>query len=281
MIELLSSEEHGAIRADDRAAENPARIWGGSSPRRAAQLAGAAYVALFILGIFANFVVREGLVVSGDAQATAGNIAESQGLFRLGLVAFLAIFVLDIVISWALHLVFRDTSRDLSVLAACFRLIYTVFLGVAVVFLFQALQLLGSEPFLGVFDQDQLNAQALLALDMFNWTWLIGLMVFGGHLILMGQLVVRSGYAPKFLGYLLMLSGTSYVIDTLAHALLDNYRDFETGLVIMVALPAVIAEGWFGLWLLLRGRQGTNTPATVESAGQSTNVTVSGEAVPW
>ncbi len=255
MIELLSDQEHGAIRPGDDADKDSAEIRGGSSPRRAAQLAGVAYVALFILGVFANFVVREGLVVSGNAQATAGNIAESQGLFRLGLVAFLAIFIMDIVISWALHLVFRDTSHDLSVLAACFRLMYTVFLGVAVVFLFQALQLLGDAPFLGVFDQDQLNAQALVALDMFNWTWLIGLMVFGGHLILIGQLIVRSNYAPKSLGYLLMLSGTSYVIDTLAHAVLSNYHDYKTGFVIMVALPAVIAEGWFGVWLLLRARR--------------------------
>lgn len=59
------------------------------SPRGAAQIAGVGYVVLFVLGIFANFVVREGLIESGDAQATAANIIESEGLFRIGLISFM------------------------------------------------------------------------------------------------------------------------------------------------------------------------------------------------
>ncbi len=260
MIEVPHRQDQQVTPLADLSHEEPADVVVGSSSLRAAQLAGVAYVTLFILGVFANFVVREGLVVSGDADATALNIVESQGLFRLGLLSFLVVFIIDIVVSWALHLVFRDTNNDISVLAACFRLVYTVFLGVAVVFLFQALQLLGGEQFLDVVDQAQLNAQALVALEMFNSIWLIGLMAFGGHLVLIGYLVVRSGYAPKALGYLLMLSGTSYVIDTTAHSLLSNYSDYETGFVVMVAIPAVIAEGWFALWLLLRGRRDSDAP---------------------
>ena len=40
------------------------------SRRTAARIAGISYVALFALAIFANFFVREGLVVGGDAAAT-------------------------------------------------------------------------------------------------------------------------------------------------------------------------------------------------------------------
>jgi hypothetical protein len=36
-----------------------------------AKIAGAGYLVIFISGIFANFFVLEGLVVSGDAAATA------------------------------------------------------------------------------------------------------------------------------------------------------------------------------------------------------------------
>lgn len=222
------------------------------SPRTAAVVAGIGYVALFVLGIFANFFVREGLIVTDDAQATATNIADSEGLFRLGMISFLAIFVLDIIVAWALYIVFRPASRDLSLVTAWSRLVYTVFLGVALIFFFQALQLLGGAGFLSAFATDQLSAQALVALDTFNSTWLIGLTAFGVHLAFLGFLVLKSRYAPRALGYILVAAGAAYVIDTGAHTLLGNYTDYETAFTTMVAVPSVIAEGWFGLWLLLR-----------------------------
>jgi hypothetical protein len=228
------------------------------SPRTAAVLAGTGYVALFILGIFANFFVREGLIVTDDAQATATNIADSEGLFRLGMISFLAIFVLDIIVAWALYILFRPASRDLSQIAAWSRIVYTVFLGVASIFFIQALQLLGTADYLTAFAPDQLNAQALVALDTFNSTWLIGLTAFGVHLAFLGYLVLRSRYAPRALGYLLIAAGAAYAIDTCAHTLLGNYTDYESAFIAMVAVPSIIAEGWFGLWLLLRaGRTGS------------------------
>jgi len=140
----------------------------------------------------------------------------------------------------------------MSLLAAWFRLVYTVSLGIALIFFFQALQLIGGAEFLTAFDSDQLNAQALVALDTFNSTWLIGLVGFGIHLMLLGYLVLTSSYAPKALGCLLIAAGVAYVTDTVAHSLLGNYNDYETLLITIVAVPSVIAEGWFGLWLLLR-----------------------------
>lgn len=223
-----------------------------TSPRTAARIAGVSYVILFALGVFANFFVREGLIVTDDAQATAANIAESQGLFRLGMAGFLVIFFLDVIVSWALYIVFRSANRDLSLLGAWFRIVYTVFLGAALIYFFQALQFLGDAPFLTAIDAAQREAHALVALDTFNSAWLIGLAAFGIHLILLGGLVLQSRYAPRALGVVLIAAGAAYMIDTLAHTLLSNYTDYESAFVAMVAVPAVIAEGWFGLWLLLR-----------------------------
>jgi hypothetical protein len=227
-------------------------------PRTAAIIAGVGYVVLFVLGVFANFFVREGLIVTDDAQATAANIADSEGLFRLGMVSFLVIFLVDVIVAWGLYIVFRRASRDVSLVAAWFRLVYTVFLGVALIYFFQALQFLNGSGVSGAFDTAQREAQALVALETFNSVWLIGLTAFGIHLVVLGWLIVRSRVAPKALGYVLMVAGAAYVIDTVAHSLLANYSDYETALVTMVAVPAVIAEGWMGLWLLLRaGKDGS------------------------
>lgn len=223
------------------------------SPRRASVIAGVGYLVIFVLAIFGNFVVLTGMVEAGDAAATAANIQDGEGLFRLGLVSFTIVFIADVVVAWALYILFRTLSRDLSLLTAWFRLVYTVLLGVALIFFFVALDLLGRKDYLAVFDTGQLDAQALLALDAFNYAWLIGLVAFGLHLVMLGYLVVRSGYVTKVLGYVLMVAGAAYVIDTVAHAMLSNYADFENVFLATVAIPSIVGELWFAVWLLMRG----------------------------
>lgn len=220
--------------------------------RRAAAVAGIGYVLLFGLAVFANFFVREGLVVADDAQATAANIAESETLFRLGLVAFVAIFLIDIVVAWALHIVFREQHHDLSLVAAWSRLVYTVFLGVAAVFFFQALAFYDSDTVAAAIGEAERNAQALVGLELFNATWLIGLAAFGLHLILLGSLVVRSVETPRWLGLAMIVAGLAYIVDTTAHTMLADYADHADLFLAMVAVPSVVAEGWLGLWLLTR-----------------------------
>jgi len=237
-----------AIRPDNR---QHAEV----SPRRAALIAGIGYVLLFGLAVFANFFVREGLVVSDDAQATALNIAESNTLFRLGLVAFLAIFLIDIVVAWALHIVFRTQHHDLSLVAAWSRLVYTVFLGVAAIFFFQALAFYDSAAVTDVLSAAERNVQALVGLELFNSAWLVGLAAFGLHLVVLGYLVARSAETPRWLGQLMIVAGTAYIIDTTAHTVLADYADHADAFLVMVAVPSVVAEGWFGLWLLTRARR--------------------------
>lgn len=223
------------------------------TPRRAAVVAGVGYVVIFVLAIFGNFVVLEGIVETGDAAATAANIVESEGVFRAGLVAFTVVFVVDVVVAWALYVLFRSLNRELSLLTAWFRLVYTVLLGVALIFFFVALQLLSGADFMTAFDSGQVDAHVLLALDAFDYAWLIGLVCFGVHLILVGYLIVRSEWTTGALGYVLMLAGVAYIIDTLARAILSDYTDVENLFLAIVAVPSVIGELWFTIWLLLRG----------------------------
>ncbi len=220
------------------------------TPRRAAVIAGIGYVVIFVMAIFANFFVLEGLVETGDAAATAANIIGSEGLFRAGLVAFTIVFIVDVPVAWALYVLFRSLSRDLSLLSAWFRLVYTVFLGVAVIFFFVALQLLSGDDYLSAFGPGEVDAHVLLAVDAFNYAWLIGLASFGFHLILAGYLIVASGWTHKALGYVLMVAGTAYIVDTLARGVIADYADVENLFLAIVAVPSVIGELWFTIWLL-------------------------------
>lgn len=233
------------------------------TPRRAAIIAGIGYAAIFVLAVFANFLVREGLVVPGDAAATFANIVESETLLRAGMIAFLIIFLLDVVVAWALHMLFRTVSREVSLLSAWFRIVYTVFLGVAVIFLFAAVQLVGDASYLGAFTQGQLEAQATLMMDAFNYTWMIGLAAFGVHLILLGSMIISSRTASGVLGVLLAVAGGAYLADTSAQVLMTNYAEFADVFLALVAIPAITGEFAFMAWLLRKAGKGTNGGDTV------------------
>ncbi len=224
------------------------------TPERAARVAAVGYVALFALAIFANFFVRVRLVEPGDAATTFANLASHDGLVRLAIVAFLAVFVIDVVVAWALHQVFRSAGEALSSLTAWFRIVYTVFLGVAVLFLFIVVQLVGGADQLAAFDQGQLDSLAVLALEAFNVTWLIGLVAFGVHLVLVATIMLRSGVASNLLAAVLALAGTAYVFDTGAYSLLAGYTDHADVFTAIVAIPSIVAEAWFTIWLFRRSR---------------------------
>ena len=207
--------------------------------------------------------MREQLVETGDASATFQNIADAKTLVRLAIVAFIGAFVLDVLVAWALYHVFRPAGAALASLTAWFRIVYTVFLGAAVVFLFAVLRLVRSENYVASLDQPAREAHTMLALDAFNATWLIGLACFGVHLAARWCRSSCAQRAPRALGVVLLIAGAAYVFDTLAYSMLSSYADHESIFSAMVAVPAVVAESAFMIWLLRRaGRQ--DAPPTSE-----------------
>ena len=53
-----------------------------------------------------------------------------------------------------------------------------------------------------------------------------------------------------------MAAGAAYIVDTLARAVIADYADFENLFLAIVAIPSVVGELWFTVWLLRNaGRQ--------------------------
>jgi Domain of unknown function (DUF4386) len=176
------------------------------------------------LAFFANFFVLDRLREPGDAAATVANIADSEGLFRGGIVAFMAVFVADAVVAWALYIFFRRVSRDLSLLTAWFRLLYTAMFGITLLNLAVVVLLVGGADTAMALGAGQRDAQAMLFLDAYEYGWAIALVCFGVHLVLLGFLVLRTDYAPRIIGILLVVAGLGYLVDSLARFLLLSYQ---------------------------------------------------------
>ena len=216
------------------------------SPQRLARITGALYLVLAGLGMLGPLTL-DAMLVPGDAAATADNIAQSPALFNGSIGAWVLIVVVDVAVSVTLYLLLAPVSRGHSLLAAAFRLVYSAALGALLVHLFLAHRLLTSTR--GV-DRQAADLQALAALETFSSGFLVALVFFGAHLVLLGTLLYRSRYVPRIFGPLLVAAGLGYVADSLASLMVDGYG----GVVAAILLtPAVVGEIGLTIWFLLKG----------------------------
>jgi hypothetical protein len=220
--------------------------------RRAALIAGLAYVIITVLSLFAISVL-DGPTEPDSPAATVDNIADSEALFRSGIAAFIIVLIADVVVAWALYVFFQRTSRELSLFAAWFRLLYVAIAAVALLSHLVVLKLVDSAGYSTALEKGQRDAQVMLFLDAYNYGFFLGLVFFGVHLLLLGFVMVKSEYAPSILGILVALAGLGYVVINLGRVVLPNYRDYEDLLLLLLVVLAVPGE--FGLvgWLLWRG----------------------------
>ena len=217
------------------------------STRSAARIAGVSLLAMAAIAVLGT-VGTQNPIVAGDAARTASNIMAGEFLFRAGVVGWLVVAILDVIVALALYVVLRQVNRSLSMLAAWFRLVYAAIFVASVVNLLQAVQLLSDAAYTTL-GANQVNAQAMLALDAFKNGWALGLVLFGVSLGLLGYLVYVSGYIPKLLGVLLLIAAVGYVVANLGKVLLPEYGGT---LDTVVAVPAAIGELAFAVWLLAR-----------------------------
>jgi len=204
------------------------------SLRTASLIAGLALALMAVLAIFGNFVAIQSLVTPGDAAQTAIDIANSEGLFRWGIASLIVIAVLDIIVAAALLRLFEPVNRGVSMTAAWFRVAYVAVYLIAVIQLVLALGLLGDPN------------QALRAIDAYGTIWLVGLILFGVHLLLIGYLAYRSGFMAKVFGILLVVAGLGYIADGFIAVLVP-------GPSISIGQFTFVGEAALIFWLLIKG----------------------------
>ena len=75
-------------------------------------------------------------------------------------------------------------------------------------------------------------------------------MFFGLECLVVGYLIIRSGYLPKALGVLMQIAGASYLVNSFALILAPTVA---SRLFPAILLPPFVAELSMALWLLLKG----------------------------
>jgi hypothetical protein len=183
------------------------------SSRLKARIAGVAYLVTILARMFVEIFVRNRLIVSEDAAATATNIMAHESLFRLGFAADIVAFASYIALTALLYDLFRPVNRSLSFVAAFFSLVACLVQAMSSLFHLAPLFLLGRAPYLSVFTVEQLQALALVFLRLRAAAYHnIGLVFFGAYCLLVGLLILKSTFLPRVLGLLMVLAGLSYIL---------------------------------------------------------------------
>jgi len=184
-----------------------------ASPRFKARIAGVFYLLTTLMRMFVEIFVRNRLVVSDDAAATATNILAHEPLWRWGFAADIIAFASYVALTALFYELFKPVNRSVSLVAAFFSLVACAVQAVSSLFHLAPLVLLGGTPYLRVFNVEQLQALALMFLRLRAQCYhTIGLVFFGLYCLLIGYLIFRSTFLPRIIGVLMMLAGLSYLM---------------------------------------------------------------------
>lgn len=223
-----------------------------SDPRMSALTAGTSLIVMAFAAFFAYGFIHGRLVVQDNPTLTFQNILTSIDLFKAELFGWVIILICDVVAAWALYLVLIPVHKGLAMLGGWLRLIYSAILGIAILNLVFVLLLIRNSASLASFSIQQLQALMMLSLNAFQSIWSIGLIIFGGHLLVVGYLAFRSSSIPRIISILVLLGGVGYISIHLCSIFLPEYSKLISTLTIIFTLPMTLGELGLAIWLLLR-----------------------------
>lgn len=221
-----------------------------ASPRRLARIAGALYLVIIVLGVFGEMYIRGGLVVPGDAAATAANLRAHEGLWRFGIAAEAILLSSAIGVMLVMLVLLRPVSRGLAWLSVFFNLPAITVEAVGALFLVGAMLPLGKAAYLTTLPPEQVEALVMLSLRMHSHAFAITLIFFAFVCLIWGYLIYRSGYLPRALGVLMVIAGICYLVNSSVFILAPSLSRVVFPAILV---PAFIAETSLALWLLIRG----------------------------
>ena len=217
-----------------------------TSMRKAALIAGLGVLIMALTVPVVEFYIFPKLIDYKNATQTTNNITNNRTLFSTAIFVHFITIICDVTVAWALYIFLKPVNKNLALLTAWFRLVYTAFNIVALLNLIQILSLLEISEHFNKVGQGEVSDYVLFYMKSSDLEWRFGLVFFGIYLCLLGYLVFRSEYIPKIIGVFLVVAGLGYLIDDLKYFF---YPNFDTGFLWFTFFGELI----FMVWLLVKG----------------------------
>jgi hypothetical protein len=209
---------------------------------RTARMTGLFYLGMVILSVLGLLVIRPRLFAADDPSATLANLVGNESLARAGVVLEMLLVLAQAFTAMWFYRLFRTVDAFAAGSIAVFGLVSAVVGLSSAVFLATAVEVafdpVGDAPTI-------VHFMYLLSGNLYG----VGGMSFGLWLIPMGFCVLRSGWMPRPLGWVLIAGGVGYLLGAFIVYLAPEARVVAE----LVAVPAHVAEFWMVGYLLVRG----------------------------
>jgi hypothetical protein len=180
------------------------------TPRSMARLTGLFYLITIAGGVFAQGMVADKLIDFTNATTTASNILANQAMFRAGFTVYLIEMTAQIITSVLFYYLLKPVSRSGSMLAAVIGITASIIKTFARVMFLTPLWVLHHGNALTGFSPDQVNSLALSILRINDEGAAVAVALFGPSTFLLGWLMTRSTYFPKWVGLLGLIGGIGW-----------------------------------------------------------------------
>lgn len=218
--------------------------------KQTAHIAGMLYFAFLLLAPLGYMYLPTEIVKSNDAIQTVKNILDHESLFRWGILLTIVGQILFIFLALQLHKLFKDVSKKWTDIMV---VLVVAAVSIAIlneVFYVGALHVLKNLDSYKAFNLEQINSLVLLMTNLRNYGTIIAGFFWGLWLFPFGHLMIKSNFMPKVLGYLLILGGVCYILDSSFAILMPNFREDITNILL---LPLSIGEIGTIFYLLIKG----------------------------
>lgn len=209
------------------------------SKRKAAIITGVSILIMAIAAGIGYGFIHSKIFIKGDVEHTFLALENNRHLLAISVIMWLIIITTDLIVSWSLFSYLKPSSLIKARMVGILRFVYTLFLMVAVMQLFQSYTL--NEP-QAVYDN----------MLSFEKIWYYGLIIFGAHLYYLGRTTCYSKLLPKFWSGLLVLAGLSYMVVSVGKIGFEN----SNWVIIteqVLTLPMALSEIGLAFWMLIKG----------------------------
>jgi hypothetical protein len=209
---------------------------------RTARMTGLFYLGNAITAVLGLFVVRPQLFAAGDPNATLANLVTHGSLARVDVALELGMVVTQTLAAVWFYRLFRTAEPVAASGIAAFGLVNAI-----VGLVSAALRATAVGVSVDPVGDAAANVQVLYLVS--DNLWGVGGLFFGLWLVPMGWCVLRSGWMPRVLGWILVGGGVGYVLSAFVRYLAPDAQVVAEAL----AYPASVGELWMVGYLLVRG----------------------------
>ena len=218
------------------------------SLKKTARITGLLYFFLAIMGIFSIMYIPSQTMVPGDPIATCQKILKNEFLYRIGIAVSVASNILYVFLALMFYSLFKNVNKRLATLLVIFVLVQT-----PISFIFDTLDItslliLKGEVLKSLSVQQAQEYSILIRKIISNGITMLELF-WGLWLVPMGILIYRSGFIPRIIGVLVLITAFAYPAVTITFILFPEHVNS----VEIFAFPAFFGELSIIFWLLIKG----------------------------